>query len=174
MTFVYDTKYWIDKYLDSSKLLELSSSSLLTITDQKSFSNFISLLLNEGPYHKNWYHKFKSINNEVNFSAPTKNITYTAKSSYRTSSMAHPNVTLDVKCRCSSKSESFHVCINDCFVHWICHSPGALKFGNQFCVDWAAMMVNELNFLICPIVGKTIIHNEIKSIYFKINKLLAL
>ena len=64
--------------------------------------------------------------------------------------------------------KSFHVSIDESFIHSVGHSPGSLKFADQFIIYRTSMVVNQLNLFVGTIVSKTIIDNNIKPICNKI------
>ena len=85
--------------------------------------------------------------------------------SYRTFSMAHSDVAFNVKRRCSSESECFHMSINQCVVHVVCHAPCALESRNQFVVDRATMMINQLDLFVGSIMGIAVVDQNVESIW---------
>ena len=85
--------------------------------------------------------------------------------SYRTFSMAHSDVAFNVKRRCSSESECFHMSINQCVVHVVSHAPCALESRNQFVVDRATMMINQLDLFVGSIMGIAVVDQNVESIW---------
>ena len=81
--------------------------------------------------------------------------------------MAHSNVTFNVQCGSSSKSERLHMSVYQCVVHFTRHSPSALKSWNQFFIKWTSMVIYELNSFVCTIMSKAIIHQQVKTIWKK-------
>ena len=61
--------------------------------------------------------------------------------------------------------KSFHVGIDESFIHGVGHSPGSLKFADQFIINWTSMVVNQLNLFVGAIVSKTVIDNNVKPIW---------
>ena len=61
--------------------------------------------------------------------------------------------------------KSFHVSIDESFIHSVGHSPGSLKFADQFIIYGTSMVVNQLNLFVGAIVSKAVIHNNIKPIW---------
>ena len=48
--------------------------------------------------------------------------------------MAHPDVTLNVQSWSASEAECLHVRVDDCLVHGVSLSPGALELGDQLLI----------------------------------------
>ena len=90
---------------------------------------------------------------------------YSNHFSYRTFSMAHSDVAFNVKRRCSSESECLHMSINQCVVHVVCHAPCALESRNQFVVDRASMMVDQLDLFVGSIMGIAVVDQNVESIW---------
>ena len=78
--------------------------------------------------------------------------------------MAHSDVAFNVKRRCSSESECFHMSINQCVVHVVSHAPCALESRNQFVVDRATMMINQLDLFVGSIMGIAVVDQNVESI----------
>ena len=90
---------------------------------------------------------------------------YSNHFSYRTFSMAHSDVAFNVKRRCSSESECLHMSINQCVVHVVCHAPCALESRNQFVVDGASMMVDQLDLFVGSIMGIAVVDQNVESVW---------
>lgn len=91
-------------------------------------------------------------------------ILVTSLMTYRTASMTHSNVTFDVKSWCSRKTKGLEMSIDQGLIEGVVHSPSSLEFRNQFGVNWASVMIDELNLLVGPIVCVAVVDDNVKSI----------
>lgn len=78
--------------------------------------------------------------------------------------MAHSDVTFDIESRCSRKAKGLHVRIDQCVIHVVGHAPSALETRDELLVYRAAMVINQLNFLVGTVVGVTVIDHDVKTV----------
>jgi hypothetical protein len=56
------------------------------------------------------------------------------------------------------------VSVDECFVHGVSHSPGSLKLADEFVVDGAAVVVDQLDLLVGAVVSEAIVDHNIEPV----------
>ncbi len=54
--------------------------------------------------------------------------------------------------------------VDECFVHSVSHSPSSLELADEFVVDGAAVMVDQLDLLVGTVVSEAIVDHNIEPV----------
>ncbi len=60
--------------------------------------------------------------------------------------------------------ERFHMSVDESFVHGVSHSPGTLELADEFVVDGAAVVVDQLDLLVGAVVSEAIVDHNIEPV----------
>ena len=78
--------------------------------------------------------------------------------------MAHSYVALDVECRRSCEAESLEVRVDECLVHGVVHAQRALELGDEFGVDGAPVVINQLDLFVGTVVRVAVVDDNVESV----------
>ncbi len=96
--------------------------------------------------------------------------------------MAHPNVALDVEGWSPGEPEGLHVGVDHRLVHGVPLGQGALELWDQLVIlgtsemrkdiffiqnltkNWVPMVIDELNFFVCTVMGVAVIDEDVESV----------
>lgn len=78
--------------------------------------------------------------------------------------MAHPDVALDVEGRRAREPERLHVGVDDGLVHGAVHAPRALEARDELLVHGAAVVVDQLDLLVSPVVRVAVVHHDVEPV----------
>jgi len=78
--------------------------------------------------------------------------------------VAHSNVAFNVQRRTAGEAESLHVGEHLRLVESSVR-PGASEAADELLVEWAPVVVDQLDFLVGSIVGVTVAHDHIETVY---------
>ena len=83
---------------------------------------------------------------------------------YRTAAVAHADVALDVERGRAGEPEGLHVRVDDGLVDAAVHAPRALELGHDLVVVRAAVVVDQLDPLVGPVVRHAVVHHDIEPL----------
>jgi len=77
--------------------------------------------------------------------------------------VAHANIALDIQSRRSREPEGLHVSENLC-LEQAALRPRTPKPTNQFVVDRASVLIDQLNSLVAAVVRVAVIHDNVETV----------